>query len=257
MTRPLAVLTGASSGIGRELAPLIAADGYDLLLVARRKAELTSLAEELTGKYQIDAEPCVADLGKPRGVDNVVKAVGDRNVEVLVNNAGFGLHGRFADIDAAGLQGMIDVNVTAVSALTRALLPGMIEHKRGRVLNVASTAAFQPGPFMAGYYASKAFVLSLSEALAEELKGTGVTVTALCPGHTATGFQSTADLPDSTPLFRMPSPDATAVARAAWSGTKRGKRIVIPGFMNKVGVQSLRFSPRRMVTSVIRRLQPV
>lgn len=254
MTRPLAVLTGASAGIGHELAQLIAADGHDVILVARRQAELESLAKDLENRYGISARACPADLNDASGIDSVVAAVGDREVDVLVNNAGFGLGGTFAEQDQTAVQRMIDLNIGALTALTAAFLPGMLRRKRGRILNLASTAAFQPGPFMAVYYASKAYVLSFSEAIAEECAGTGVTVTALCPGYTPTEFHEVAGT-TGVSLRGMPSPDTAAVARAGWSGTKRGRRIVIPGFANKVGVQSLRFSPRRVVTKVVRRLQ--
>jgi short-subunit dehydrogenase len=248
------VLTGASAGIGRELAGLIAADGYDLVLVARREAELELLAKELTARHGVTAEVCAADLTSRTGIKSVVRAVGKRPVDALVNNAGFGLGGRFAEQDQAVVQRMIDLNVDALTALTAAFLPAMTQRGRGKILNVASTAAFQPGPFMAVYYASKAYVLSFSEALAEECSGTGVTVTALCPGYTPTEFHEVAGT-TKVRLAGMPSPDTAAVARAGWEGTNRGKRVVIPGVANKIGVQSLRISPRRVVTKVVRRLQ--
>jgi len=254
MTRPLAVITGASAGIGHELAQVIAADGHDLMLVARREAELEVLAKDLESRHGVTAQACPADLTTAAGIDAVVEAVGDRDVAVLVNNAGFGLGGVFAEQDQAVVRQMIDLNIAALTALTAAFLPGMLRRRTGRVLNLASTAAFQPGPLMAVYYASKAYVLSFSEALAEECAGTGVTVTALCPGYTPTEFHTVAGT-TGVSLRGMPSPDTAAVARAGWKGTKRGRRLVIPGIANKVGVQSLRFSPRRVVTKVVRRLQ--
>lgn len=254
MARPLAVITGASAGIGHELARLIAADGYDLLLVARREAELEVLAEDLRTRHGIAADVCPADLSARAGIDTVIGAIGDRDVGVLVNNAGFGLGGRFGEQDHTVVQQMIDLNIGALTALTAAILPGMVQRRTGRVLNLASTAAFQPGPFMAVYYATKAYVLSFSEAIAEECAATGVTVTALCPGYTPTDFHAVAGT-TGVRLRGMPSPDTAAVARAGWKGTKRGRRVVIPGLANKVGVQSLRFSPRRIVTKVVRRLQ--
>lgn len=254
MTRPLAVVTGASAGIGQELAKLIAADGYDLVLVARREAELDVLAKELHDRYGVDATPTPADLTTKAGIRSVVRAVGKRDLDVLVNNAGFGLGGAFDEQDQNVVQRMLDLNIDALTALTAAFLPGMKQRRRGRILNVASTAAFQPGPFMAVYYASKAYVLSFSEAIAEECARTGVTVTILCPGYTPTEFHEVAGTTGVT-LRGMPSPDTAAVARAAWEATKRGKRIVIPGVANKIGVQSLRLSPRAVVTKVVRRLQ--
>lgn len=254
MTRPLAVLTGASAGIGHELAKLIAADGYDLVLVARREAELEVLAKELHDRHGIDATVCPADLTTKTGIRAVTRAVGKRDADVLINNAGFGLGGAFDEQDQTVVQRMIDLNITALTALTAAFLPRMKQRGSGRILNVASTAAFQPGPFMAVYYASKAYVLSFSEALAEECSKTGVTVTVLCPGYTPTEFHEVAGT-TGVSLRGMPSPDTAGVASAAWDGTKRGKRIVIPGVANKIGVQSLRFSPRLIVTKVVRRLQ--
>jgi short-subunit dehydrogenase len=176
-------------------------------------------------------------------------------VDILVNNAGSGLGGAFAETDLATELRMINLNVTALTHLTKLFLPGMLERGAGRILNVASTAAFVPGPFMAVYYATKAYVLSFSEALAEELTGTGVTVTALCPGPTATGFQSAARI-EGARLFRMPGvSDAATVARLGFSGLMRGKRIVIPGLLNKLLPQIVRVSPRRLVTLVSRFLQ--
>jgi short-subunit dehydrogenase len=173
-------------------------------------------------------------------------------VDILVNNAGFGTSGPFASEDPDELQRMLQVNIVALTALTRSLLPGMIERKRGRILNVASTAAFQPGPFMAGYYATKAYVLSLSEALSEETAGTGVTVTCLCPGPTKTGFQDRAQIQE-TRLFTMGAAmHAADVARAGYDGMLAGRRLVIPGLVNKIGAHSVRTAPRAAVLKIVR-----
>jgi hypothetical protein len=180
------LITGGSSGIGRELARRFAADGVPLVLVARGAAELARTAAELTRTHQVDVTTIAADLSVPAEIERIVERIraGGIEVEVLVNNAGFGGGGPFARSRLADDLGMIAVNVSAVTHLTRLLLPAMLERGHGRILNVGSTAGFQPGPFMAVYYATKAYLLSFSEALAEELAGTGVTVTTLCPGPT-------------------------------------------------------------------------
>ena len=253
-TRPVALVTGASAGIGRELAAILAREGHDLVLVARREAELTDLARELKEKYGVDSRVLPADLAQADAARQLVERLGDQPVDVLVNNAGFGGHGAFADRPREEDLRMVAVNVTALTDLTKLLLPGMVTRGRGRVLNVASTAAFQPGPFMAVYYASKAYVLSLSEALAEELRGTGVTVTCLCPGVTITEFQQVAGVENIALSSGPLTMSASAVAEAAYKGLVRGKRLVIPGVHNKVGVQSVRMSPRAVVLKVVRQL---
>jgi short-subunit dehydrogenase len=256
-TRPVALVTGASAGIGRELAHLLAREGHDLVLVARREPELTALAGELKERYGADSRVITSDLSKARAALGIVKELGpSTQVDVLVNNAGFGGHGAFYERDRDAELRMIAVNITALTDLTRLLLPGMVERKRGRVLNVASTAAFQPGPFMAVYFASKAYVLSFSQAIAEELAGTGVTVTTLCPGVTETEFQAVAGVED-VPLTKGPlSMTARAVAEAAHKGMTSGKLVVIPGVHNKVGAQATRVAPRRLMLKVVRRLHP-
>ncbi|NNG02735.1 MAG: SDR family NAD(P)-dependent oxidoreductase, partial [Inquilinus sp.] len=202
-TRPIALVTGASAGIGAELAARAAADGFDLVLTARRTAPLEALAERLRKRYGAESTIIAADLATARGPAGLLKEIAGRGlaIDVLVNNAGFGAAGRFDMMDAKTVDGMIAVNIAAVTRLARALLPGMLERPRGGVLNVASTAAFQPGPMMAVYYATKSYVLSFSEARWEETRGSGVTVTALCPGPTRTEFQARAKMEDM-PLFR-------------------------------------------------------
>jgi short-subunit dehydrogenase len=252
--RPLALVTGASSGIGRELAVLLARDGHDLALVARREAELNDLATMLKEKYGAESRVLPADLAEPGAATDLVERLGGATVDVLVNNAGFGGHGRFVELSRESDLGQIAVNVAALTDLTKLVVPGMVARGRGRVLNVGSTAAFQPGPFMAVYYATKAYVLSFSEALAEELRGTGVTVTCLCPGVTVTEFQKTAGVED-IPLTKGPlAMSAADVAAAGYRGMKRGKRLVIPGVHNKIGAQSVRFTPRGVILKVVKRL---
>ena len=199
MAKETVLITGASSGIGLELARLFAADGSDLILVARREAELQSLADDMAASHGISARVMTEDLSDLSAPQRIVDrlATDELELDVLVNNAGFGLRGPAAELDLQRQLDMLQVNVTALTHLTRLLLPAMIARRRGGVLNVASTAAFQPGPHMAVYYATKAYVLSFSEALAEELGGTGVTVSCLAPGPTATEFADAADMRDT------------------------------------------------------------
>jgi short-subunit dehydrogenase len=248
-----ALITGPSSGIGLDLAHLFAADGHDVVLVARSEGKLRALAAELESKHAVSARVIVADLARPDAPREVFAAAPP--VDVLVNNAGYGTSGMFAETVLRAELDMLQVNIAAVTHLTKLFLPQMLERKRGRILNVASTAAFQPGPLMAVYYATKAYVLSFSEAIAEELRGTGVTVSALCPGPTATGFQQTANLGSEALLKVMKPASSMEVARAGYRGMMRGQRVIIPGFKNKLGVQSLRVSPRAVVTKVVRALQ--
>jgi len=254
MLKQTALITGASSGIGLDLAHLFAADGHDLILVARSEDKLRELARELEEKHRISARVIPADLEERDAPQRLFASV-HTPVDVLVNNAGFGVNGKFAETDLEKELGMIQVNITALTHLTKLFLRPMVERGRGRILNVASTAAFQPGPLMAVYYASKAYVLSFSEAIAEELRGTGVTVTALCPGPTATGFAAAAHMTNSR-LFKMKKPMTSMdVAKAGYKAMQRGKRIVITGAMNKMLAQSVRISPRALVTKVTRTLQ--
>jgi len=254
--RPTALVTGASSGIGRELAVLLARDGHDLVLVARDAARLESLARELE-PHGARCTVVPRDLSAPEGPGEVLAEVRRAGIEldVLVNNAGIGVYGFFAETDLARELEMIRVNVIAVTVLAKGVLPGMLARKSGRILNVASTAAFQPGPLMAVYYGTKAYVLSLSEAIANETAGTGVTVTALCPGPTITEFQKKAGM-ERTRLFRSRLvQDARTAAKAGYEGMKRGRRVVVPGVANKILAQGVRFAPRRLLTAVTRRIQ--
>ena len=255
-SRPVAVVTGASSGIGLELSRLLARDGHDLVIVAQHAERLAEVARELTAQRGVRVVEIAADLSDwaaPLEIAGELKRHG-LTPDVLVNNAGFGLRGVFAELDLGEQLRMVHVNVSALTHLTGLLLPDMIARGRGRVLNVASTAAFQPGPLMAVYYATKAYVLSFSEAVASELGGSGVTVTALCPGPTATAFQQRAGL-EGTRLFRVTAMDAAAVAREGYDGMLRGARLVIPGWRNRLFAQAVGFIPRRMVLQIVRSLQ--
>jgi short-subunit dehydrogenase len=257
MGRPVALITGASSGIGAELAKLSAADGHDLVLVASSRDELQARADELTQRYGNSVRVLPKDLSEP----NAAQAIFDElqgagiAVEILINNAGFAIYGLFWRNDTRLTLDMLRVNVVALAHLTRLILPQMVERAHGRVLNVASTAAFQPGPLMAAYYASKAYVLSFSEAVANELKGTGVTMTVLCPGPTRTRFEQRAGLDLSRLSKWVPVSDAQTVARAGYQAMMQGKTIVIPGLLNRVVAFSARLAPRRVVTAIARALQ--
>jgi len=255
--RQTALITGASGGIGLELARLFAAGGYDLVLVARSAGKLEELAGELR-KHGGAVRLLAKDLARPESPEEVFRELEAAGVavDVLVNNAGFATYGPFVELDLGRELEELQLNVVTLTHLTKKLLPGMLARRRGGVLNVASTAGFQPGPLMAVYYATKAYVISFSEALAEELSVTGVTVSVLCPGPTATGFQRRAGM-EASKLFSgvMQVADAAAVARAGYEGFRAGKRIVIPGLLNKVGVQSIRVSPRALVTRMVKRMQ--
>jgi len=248
----IALVTGASGGIGEDLARLIAAGGRDLVLLARSAAKLQTLADELSRAHKITATVLAMDLSEPGAADEVARTLAERriNIDMLVNNAGFGTFGEFARENPQEQLRMLQLNIVALTMLTRFLLPGMIERRRGRILNVASTAAFQPGPRMAVYYASKAYVVSLSLALTEETADTGVTVTCLCPGPTRTGFQERAQM-DKSRLFRVTSVMRSAdVARAGYDAMMAGRALAIPGVANKIGAQSVRFVPRRVAAKI-------
>jgi uncharacterized protein len=252
-----ALVTGASSGIGEELARLMAARGHDLVLAARSEDRLRALASELAAKHGVRAEAVAADLARPGGAAALAAELTRRGVaiDVLVNNAGFAMHGPFAEGDAARQTSLLELNVVALTELTRLLLPGMLARRAGRVMNVASTAAFVPGPFMAVYYASKAYVLSFSVALAEEVKGKGVTVTALCPGATRTRFEVEAGV-SSTRLFRGRGVMSAAdVARDAYEGMMAGRAIVVPGLRNRLLAGSSHLAPRTLQARIARALQ--
>jgi short-subunit dehydrogenase len=255
--KPTALITGASGGIGLDLAHEFARDKYDVVLLARTEPRLREIAAELEREHGISATVIAADLAGPNAARQIVEELRRRNltIDALVNNAGFGLTGPFVDLDLDAQLEIIQVNITALVHLTGLLLPDMVRRRKGRILNLASTAAFQPGPLMAVYYASKAFVLSFSEAIADELRDSGVTVTALCPGPTATGFASAAGMV-STRLFNLTRPmTSAAVARIGYAGMKKGHRVVVTGLRNKLMAQSVRVSPRRVVTTIVRKLQ--
>jgi hypothetical protein len=251
-----ALVTGASGGIGRELATRLARDGHDLVVVARSEEKLIELGNRLQNDYGVTVTVVVKDLADPDSPAEIQSALDDRDIEIdiLVNNAGFATYGRFLDTDLDTERDELQVNVVAVTELTKRFLPGMVERGEGKVLNVASTAAFQPGPLMAVYYASKAYVLSFSEALTTELDGTGVSVTALCPGPTDTGFQSRADM-GASKLVQGGLQDPAEVARAGYRGMQAGEAVVVPGVRNKLLTVAVRLLPRSVVRSMVKRAQ--
>ncbi|NIP84214.1 MAG: SDR family NAD(P)-dependent oxidoreductase [Planctomycetales bacterium] len=247
------LITGASAGIGQSLAACFAGDQSHLILVARREEKLRQLARQLEERYGVEVTVVVKDLTVAGAAEEIRQVLDQRQmaVDVVVNNAGFGEVGTVAEISLERQLEMVQVNVTAVTHLTRLFLPGMIRRGRGGILNVGSTAAFQPGPGMAVYYASKAYVLAFTEALAEELRGTGVTATCLAPGPTYTEFGAVSGI-ESARLFRLGAMDAAAVARAGVRGFRRRRTIVIPGPLNQLGALSVRFVPRVVVRKIVR-----
>lgn len=255
---PTALVTGASSGIGAELARALARRGHDLVLTARREDRLRALAEELRVAHGVDVRVLPADLADPAGPAALLEALRAEGLEVdvLVNDAGFASYGPFAEVPAEDDLAQLRVNVVALTELTKGLLPPMLRRGRGGILNVASTAAFQPGPRMAVYYASKAYVLQLGEALAEETRGSGVAVTTLCPGPTRSGFQARAGMGEAR-LMRATAGvmlDARRVAEEGVRALERGQVVFVPGLLHRVGTLLARIAPRRLTTRAIARL---
>jgi short-subunit dehydrogenase len=251
-TTHTALITGASGGIGYELAKLFAKDHHNLVLVARNGPRLVQVADELQRQFGVSVKTVTLDLADPNAPQSLFAQLQNVAVDILINNAGYGQFGEFSDVPLEESLGQVQVNITALTALTKLFLGPMMERRSGRIMNVASTAGFQPGPLMAVYYATKAYVISFSEALANELADKGVTVTCLCPGATETGFASRAGN-DKTRLFKSLRPmDAKTVARAGYHSLLKGKTLVIPGVRNWLVAESVRFSPRKMVTAVSR-----
>lgn len=257
-----ALITGASSGIGKALASEFAKDGYNLVLAARGVVNMQAVADAIQKRHQVMVTVIGADLETQEGAAQLHADIKARGITLnaLVNNAGYGTFGEFSQSALAPELAMMQLNMNSVVSLSKLFLPDLIATK-GKLLNTASTAAFQPGPYMAVYYATKAFVLSFSEAIAAELEGTGVTVTALCPGPTASGFQDKADMHDSALVKGKKLPTSEEVAAAGYRAMRRGQRVFVPGAMNWVMAQSVRFTPRNMVTMMVkmmsRPVQPV
>lgn len=250
-----ALITGASSGIGYEFAKIFAREGYDLVLVARNEPALQKLADELKQKYGTTVKVIAKDLSQPDASTAVVDEIAGLNIDILVNNAGFADYGLFAESDLSKQLEMMQLNMVTLTHLTRLLLPAMLQRKSGKILNLASTAAFQPGPLMSVYYATKAYVLSFSEALANEVKSGGVTVTALCPGATESGFQQRAAMEDSKLIKGRKMPTSAQVAEAGYKALMQGKTVFVPGFSNKALTLGAKLLPRRFMPGLVRSIQ--
>ena len=242
----VALITGASAGLGVEFARQLAKRGHRLVLVARRNDRLEALAAEIGNARSVAVD--LAESGSAAKLLSEIAAAGEQ-IELLVNNAGFGLKGPFAELDAGRLRQMIDLNIGSLTDLCRAVAPGMIKRRSGAILNVASTAAFQPGPNMAVYFATKAYVLSFTEALHEELKPHGIKVTALCPGPTRTEFGAVAGFDDKGAFDRFAA-DPASVVRVGLKAIDKNRAIVVPGLLNRIGAASTRFVPRQLVRKI-------
>jgi uncharacterized protein len=256
MSQETVLITGASSGIGLELAKLFAADKNNLVLVARNSQRLEQLAETICREYDVEVLVLPKDLTDPTAPQEIFDQLADKGilVDVLVNNAGFGSVGSVLDLPLNRQLDMVQVNIAALMHLTRLFLPGMTERRRGGILNVGSTAGFQPGPYMAVYYATKAFVLSFTEALAEELVGQDVHVTCLAPGPTETRFGADSGM-DRSVIFKAGTMDARTVAQMGYRGFRRKTVVVISGLRNQLFAFSVRFAPRALVRKLVKHLQ--
>jgi short-subunit dehydrogenase len=252
-----ALITGASSGIGLEFAKIFAAAKNNLVLVARSGGRLLQLGDELQKEHDISVRVIGADLSKMAEVQKVYDTCKAYDIEVdyLVNNAGFGDFGFFIESDWNKTEQMLDLNIKSLTKMCHLFIPDMVQRKSGKVLNVASTAAFQPGPTMAVYYASKSYVLFLSEAIYNELQGTGVHITCLCPGATESGFQSASNLQESAMVKGKKLPTAKEVAAFGYKAMMKNKLTVIHGMKNFILANSIRFTPRKMVLSIVRKMQ--
>jgi short-subunit dehydrogenase len=255
-----AIVTGASSGIGTEISRELAKRGQNLTLVARREDRLKSLAEEMGREHRVRAEIVAADIASEDGRKSLFEEIESRgrDVEVLVNNAGFGSAGRFQELDGEKEALMVRTNCEAVVALCAQYVPKMVDRGRGAVLNLGSIAAFQPLPYQATYGASKAFVLSFTEAMSGDLHGTGVTVTALCPGPVPTEFEQNAGIEanwEGIPSFVLTTPEYNAAAGV--DGMEKGKRVVVPGVVNSATAAAGHYTPRSVVVNLVRRFYPV
>jgi uncharacterized protein len=248
-----ALITGASSGIGLELATIFAQNKINLILVARNKTKLEELSQELSRKYSVTCAVIPTDLSKAGSAQEVFNACHSENhpVSYLINNAGYGDYGLFQDCDLQNQLNMIQLNITTLTELTRLFLPGMIQNKYGKILNVASTAAFIPGPKMSVYFATKAYVLSFSEALHEELKGKGISVTTLCPGPTQSDFFNKAQMNEAGMVKGRNMPSSRDVAEFGYKKLMANEAVAIHGFMNYLMANSARFTPRSIVRKIV------
>ena len=251
--RKTALVTGGSGGIGNAIARELAKSGVNLIITGRDSAGVEAQAQRWRADYGVNVIGLAAELGKPEGAQALFDAVtaGGAEIDYLVNNAGVGLFGEFSSSNLDAELGMMTLNMTSPVVLSKLFLPQLIR-RRGKIMNIASTAAFQPGPYMAVYYATKAFVLSFSEALASELEGTGVTVTAFCPGPTASGFQDKAAMHQSGLVKGKSMPSAEAVGVAGYRAMLAGQQVVVPGLMNKLMAFSVRLTPRRWAAALVK-----
>lgn len=249
-----ALITGASSGIGLELARFFAKDKHNLVLVARSEGKLKELAEELQKQYGISVKIISKDLSKINAAQEIYDQLKIQNINIdfLVNNAGFGEFGFFHETAWEKEEMMINLNITALTQFTKLFVKDMVQRKYGKIMNVASTASFQPGPLMAVYYATKSYVLFFSEAIANELQDKGVTVTALCPGPTESGFQAAATLGESKLVKGKKLPSSLEVAKYGYQAMMNGETVAIHGIMNWIMAQSIRFTPRKLATTIVR-----
>jgi short-subunit dehydrogenase len=250
-----ALVTGAASGLGYELSVLLAKDNYDLILVDIDETNLIKVKSQLNNTYKSHVNIIIKDLSKPNIATEIVEEIQPVSIDVLVNNAGFGLFGTFSGTDWQRESDMLHLHILTTTHLTKLLLDGMLKRGSGKILNISSLAAFQPGPLMSIYYASKAYMLSFSEAIANELIGTGITVTVLCPGPTSTDFQSVVseNTVDNKISFNMACP--SKVAQYGYNAMKKGKTVAIPGKFNKFLAVLPRFLTRNRATSIVRRIQ--
>jgi uncharacterized protein len=251
------LITGASSGIGLEMARVYARNNHDLVIVARREDKLLEIARELEEKYKVKVKVIVKDLTQVNAADLLYSQLNHEKlkVDILINNAGFGTFGHFVESDLRKQTEMLQLNIVSLTQLCHHIGKEMAKAGKGQILNVASTAAFQSGPLMAVYFASKAYVLSFSEALHNELSGKGVSVSCLCPGLTETGFQKTAVMEEAGLVKGKKMMSASEVAEMAFKGLEKNKIIIIPGLKNKLLAFSVRFAPRSLVTKVVRSMQ--
>lgn len=254
--KKVALITGASGGIGEHFARIHAAQGGDLVLVARSEGKLNTLAEELQQKHNVHVEVLTQDLSETAAVQAVYDYIEEQNIviEYLINNAGFGTYGSFIKTSWTSEANMIDLNVRSLTQFCKLFTPIMARRGHGKILNVASTASYQPGPFMAVYFATKHYVLAFSDALAEELKGTGVTVTTLCPGPTASGFQEEANMQNAKMVKGKKLPGAKEVAEFGYQKMRDGKRVVVHGAVNRIMVGFAKMMPTALGSAITRKI---
>ncbi len=252
-----ALITGASAGIGLEFAKIFAKEKHDLVITARNKTKLNELADEIKTKNNVNVKVIAKDLSKQNAGEEIFDELKNENIvtDVLINNAGFGVFDNYWDVKLQDEKNMLQVNIIALAELTNLFAKDMVNRGRGKILNVASTAAFQPGPTMAGYYASKAFVLSYSQAIDFELRKKGVQVSTLCPGPTITEFQIRANMEDLNLFKKGFTMSAEKVAQIGYYGLMKGKPVIIAGAMNKISAMSSKISPAKVSMKIVNWLQ--